>query len=347
MKKVLIYGLYDWNNLGDDLMMFCINNKLKEKNIEPYFIKSHQDNYFKFERKYDNTLYLDKKYKNRFLDAFSKIIQLLKFFRKKNEYEALIFMGGGYINRSIGSGYGKLIYMFVLKKIFNIKNKKVYFTGQTVGPIFNVIDKFFIKHIYSNAKVFVRENNSYNLLKQINIKSELTGDDAFLINSITCNEQSTKKEKYILVNYKYFYGYENIFDDYIKLIKKIANKSGYNIVLIPFRNKKEYKEYYYHEKIKKILEINNIKVRILETSNVFEIMEYFKNAELVIGTAYHCVVLALINNTKIYCGYIGEYYKIKMTGILDFYFKGKKYPNYDLEIKKCLMKCIKISILIV
>ncbi len=327
-KKVLIYGLYDWCNLGDDLMMYEINKKMLEANILPFFIRNDNDNYFDFDKKYDNNLFLNKRSKNPILNKFLKYYQLLKLLVRKNDYDALIFMGGGYINRSIGSGYGRLIYILLLKNIFKIQKKKVYFTGQTVGPINNNREKFIIKKIYNKSDVSVREKNSEKILNELDIKNNLIGDDAYLsygkFNNESCNE------KYIIVNYKDFTGYESIKDEFEKFLFQVYNKTKLKIVLIPFRKGKKYSEYIIHKQFANDLKNRGINVELFETDSVEKLNELFAQCEFVVATAYHAVVLGLKNNKKVYTGFIGKYYQTKIEGITSFY-DNSSYKLYDLS----------------
>lgn len=338
MKKVLIYGVYDWNNLGDDLMMYAISNKLQSsKCLEPYFIKSHGDNYFDFDREYDLNLFLDCRFENVFLNKIFQFFNLLTFSLKKNDYDALIFMGGGYINRITGSGYGKLIYIFLLKTAFKLKKKKVFFTGQTVGPIKNSLDVFLIKKIYKDCKVVVRETYSKEFLDFLKVNCELVGDDAFLLNEAS-EVSCSKKEKYVIVNYKLFTGYENLVPEFAEVIKKIYFEHNLLIKLLPFRND-NYEEFNYHKELFEILKKSNIKVELCQTTSVQEVLDIFKNCEFVLATAYHAVVLGLMHNKRVYCGYIGEYYKTKIKGISQFYNEDR-CRIYDFKDKEAFKKLL-------
>lgn len=324
-KKVLIYGLYDWDNLGDDLMMFCINSELKKKNIEARFIKSHNNNYFDEKYIYEENLQTDKICDNKLVNSLLKFWQVFKFNPKKQDYDALIFMGGGYINRSIGSGFGKLIYIYLLKRKF--KKKQVFFSGQTVGPVNNFIDKIMLKKIYNHANVYVREKDSYNLLYSLGIKCTLSGDDAFLLKEV---KDSLIDKDYFIVNFKSFYGYDYLFDNFKKVIVNIAKEKKLKVALLPFRNINTYDEYKIHQQLKELLIKENIEVELLEIRKVNDLISYIKNCRFMIGTAYHFVTLGIFLNKKIYTGYIGKYYQTKIEGIINL----TNYSNvecYNLE----------------
>lgn len=325
MKKVLIYGLYDWDNLGDDLMMYCVKNKLEENNITPYFVRSHNDNYFDESYRYENSLQTDKISNNKIKNAILKFWQVFTFNPNKNNYDSIIFMGGGYINRSIGSGYGKLIYILLLKRKF--KKMNIFFTGQTSGPINNFIDRILLKQIYKKATVYVREKNSYCLLKKIGINSLLAGDDAFLLNY--SGIKKTKKD-YFIVNFKSFSGYDNLFNKFQHLIINVARQRKLKVILIPFRNIDSYDEYRIHVKLKKILEKEKIEVELFKSKKVDELISCINNSKFMIGTAYHFLTLGILLNKTIFTGYVGKYYKNKIQGIIDL-TEYKNVRCYDLE----------------
>lgn len=334
-KKVLIYGLYDWCNLGDDLMMYEINKKITNENISPFFIRNDDDNYFSFKKKYDKNLFLNKKVKQKFFNKILKYYELIKLCFKRVDYDALIFMGGGYINRSIGSGYGRLIYIYLLKTIFMFKGKKVYFTGQTVGPINNKLEKLIIKKIYNKADVAVRESKSEAILNDLNINNKLVGDDAYL--SYFNASKKDVVDKFIIVNYKDFVGYENIKGEFENFLIEVYKKTKFKIVLVPFRKGNKYNEYKIHKYFLKNLTIRGVKAELFETNNITELNDKFSTCEFVIATAYHAVVLGLKNNKKVYTGFIGDYYQTKIEGITNFY-DSSCYELYNLANKKSFCK---------
>lgn len=310
-------------------MMFLINQKLISNNVDPYFFQNDQkDNYFSFSRNYDLNFPISNLNFKAKIKTYFKVLK--KFFSKDLEYDAIIFMGGGYINRSIGSGYGRLLYIFLLKKLFISKGKKVYFTGQTSGPIQSKIDSFLIKHIYINSTIYTRESKSQELLENLKIKSELTGDDAFLYYQKLATTAKKTSRKYIIVNFKDFKDY-NIFDEkMVQMVIEISKELDYDIVLLPFRNIEKYEEYKIHVNIMKKMKNSDINVNLFLTDSVEEIMSLYSQCSFVISTAYHAIVLGLIHNKYVFSGYLGEYYKTKIQGITGFY-KKENYKIFDLD----------------
>lgn len=339
--KLLIYGVYDDNNLGDDYMMLKINQYLNEKNIDCVFIKRNleNNNYFNVNK----LVYLDNPFIYRCsgkLIKIKKTINILKWmFTSKDvqEYDALIFMGGGYTNEQFGNI--NLIKMLLWKIKFKRLKKNIYFTGQTIGPAKKIFSKFLLKSLYSNVKkVHVREKYSLNYIKENDIEGELIGDDAFLDK---IENKKFVKEDLMVINYKCFkdYNEERLFT---KSIIDFYNKNQLKILIIPFRSQEKYEEYKVNYKLYQILKENNVDVEFKVENDINKFENILKKSKYVIGSAYHSIVLGLKYGNIVISVYKGDYYKIKMTGILDWYdLNTSAIPFESLSVQKIeeIIKC--------
>lgn len=351
MRKVLLYGWYSADNLGDDFMLETTYQFLKKNNIDVKILLKKEDrNYFEDYQndRYDKIeYYLYKNYsKNKILNKVIKVLKMIKFAlfsNEFNEFDSIIFIGGGYINSVFN--FFELINMYLLSKKF----KNVYFTGQTVGPFKNKITEKIAKEIYKNAKeIFVREKFSDKLLNKYKIKHKLVADDAFLLNRDIYDSPTTEvkeENKYILVNVKDFKGYQEIQEKYFDIINNIANKLNYNVVCVPFRSDTNSSEYKINSDIVDKLKSNKINAIISVPKNINELKNIYQNSEFVIGTAYHSVTLALLFNKMPYSTYIGDYYKMKIQGILSFYNleENNCFNILDEDIDSISNKIIKNS----
>ena len=328
MKKVLVYGAYDLDNLGDDYMMYQIDNVLKKNQIKPIYldIAKKPINYFNISdnEKFNFPIYT--KYKNKTI----KLKEVIKwYFDKKNieEISALIFMGGGYTNEKFG--LAKIINMLILAKKFKKGNKKIYFTGQTVGPVNSKLYQFFLKKVYKcGDEIIVREKYSHEYLNSLKLKNKLVGDDAYLTENY--ESEQIKKDK-IIFNYKDFSGYEEYKERYFKFLLEIAVKSNKEVWVIPFRSSENTKEYKVNYELYQYLCENNVKAKFTVERNIENFKNIFKTSTLVVGTAYHSIVLGLLFGNKVYSAYLGNFYKMKIKGILDWY--GLSDTNC-IDIKK-------------
>ncbi len=325
MKKVLLYGWYSADNLGDDFMLETTYQFLKKNDVEVKILQKKDDkNYFiDYQNDYEKIEYfLYKDYsKNKIINKLIKLTKLTRFAihsKYFKSFDSIIFIGGGYVNGVFN--FMELINMYLLSKKF----KNVYFTGQTVGPFKNKIESKIAKKIYSKGKrIFVREIFSDKILNEYNIKHEIVADDAFLFDEknkkYEIYSNNSKEKNYILINLKDFSGYEQAQNKFFTIIKNLATKLNYDIKCIPFRSNKDSKEYKNHIELVKYLKENNINASICIPKNIAELKKLYDESSFVIGTAYHSVTLALLFNKIPYSAYIGEYYKMKIQGILSFY----------------------------
>lgn len=324
MKKVLLYGWYNADNLGDDFMLETTYEFLENKGIEvSIFEREGEKNYFEMHKKYNKIdFFLYHKIKsNRFINKFIKLFKMLSFnFTNKDckslqEFDSIIFIGGGYIN-SVFS-FKEIINIYLLNRKFRKLGKSIFYTGQTVGPFKNIIIQKIAQNLYKNAtKIVVREKYSYELLNNLSIKNKLVGDDAYLYKKQYSN---TSMGNYMIVNVKDFKGYEGIKKTYFGMIQNIAKELHYSVICIPFRSDKQSKEYENNLELCENLIQNNIDAQLIIPKSIEELEQLYVNSNFTIGSAYHSIVLSLLFCKEAYSVYVGKYYEIKIKGILGMY----------------------------
>lgn len=312
MNKILVYGVYGMDNLGDDFMMECIKMKLKDNNLIPVFFERNDEKYYFTNTKDIKYLFpVELKYKSK----VKKIVEIIKWLFNKNdrkEYKALVFMGGGYINEQFGLKNLLRIYLLC----FKYRKHKIYFTGQSAGPHRSFLGKMIIKKIYSfGTKIAVREKTTSNYLNNLGIKHELIGDDAYLIQNVGFENS----KKYTIFNCKDFSRYENYKSEYFNFLLNISKNCNNKILIIPFRSDIESKEYKLNKELYNFLKSNNINCDFVVEKDLDRFIKYYSLSNLVIGTAYHSIVLGLIFKNNVFSFYSGDYYKMKINGILEWY----------------------------
>ena len=310
MKKILLFGAYSDNNLGDDLILFLVNRLIKRKQCMPLVLNRYKMNDF-FTNDYnfvDNSIY------NPELNS-KKIKRILKIKSEKIEKtDALFFLGGGYSNEKFG--IMNLTKMNILVKQYSKNKVPIYFFGQTIGPSKSKIGYKILENIYSKGKeVYVREKYSTDFFKK-KIATELIGDDAYL--SYEDFDKNKTKEN-IIVNMKDFDNNDEYYNDYLKLIASISRKVNNEIHIVPFRNDKNLNEYKLNYKLYSDLKKRKIKCKFCNIKTYKDLTNEFSKAITVIGSAYHSVVLGLIAGANVYGIYNGEYYKQKIKGVLNLY----------------------------
>lgn len=325
MKKILVYGAYGFDNLGDDLMLECVKRKVISKGYIPVFFKRYAQKFY-FEQNYDNWYNFPafSKFKNKLLTVINIIIWF--FFSKVNEFDSIIFMGGGYTNETFGLRNLLQIYLLCLK----FKRKKIYFTGQTVGPYNSWLGKFLTKKIYKmGRKVGLRETYSADLLDELGVQYNMIGDDAFLLQK----KVSHVKKDIVIFNIKNFKDYSTYFETFSNFLlnyAKLLLSENLKIYIIPFCSDKNSTEYEINYNLYQLLKENKVNCKFFVEKDFDKFVDMFSHAKIVIGSAYHSIVLGSIFNSDVYSFYDGVYYEHKIKGIL-------KWFNYDIS------RCVKFS----
>lgn len=309
MKKVLIYGAYGRDNLGDDYMMYHVNQILKKENIVPYFYYHGNEYYF------NNITSLSKQYicplNKRYSNKVTKLFEIIKWYFKQEDFFALIFMGGGYTNEEFG------IIKLLKIKLLCLKNRKngIYFTGQTVGPALSTFGKILINSIYKSADIiYTREKYSYNYLKANGIDNKLVGDDAFLGYS-----PEKEKENLTIVTYKDYYGYEEYKAFFFNAVISYAQKCREKILVIPFMSSNKSKEYRINYELYEELQKRGIECEFIIEKDISKFENIFKVSKNVISSAYHAITIGQMFGCKTVGVFMGDYYRSKIEGILDLY----------------------------
>ena len=293
MDKVLIYGAYGMDNLGDDFMVECIKSKIKKNNIKPVLFKRNNEKYYFNcieEEKYFFPLEI------RYKSKFKKIKETIKWIFNTNlhkEYKALIFMGGGYINEQFGIKNLIRIYLLCLKH----RKNNIYFTGQSVGPYKSFLGKILIKQIYMfGDKIAVREKTSSTYLSKEKIEHKLIGDDAFLF----CYDGREKSNaKYVIFNCKDFKNYDTYKNNYFNFLLGVSRKCKNKVLIIPFRSEVNSNEYKINLELFNFLKMNKIDCLFVVEKDLNKFIDYYFSSNLTIGTAYHSIVLGLIANKEL------------------------------------------------
>lgn len=332
MKKVLLYGCYNGDNLGDDLILEAVYGYLNKNNIDISIFCTNPEgkNYFNLKNKYHIVGQVDKTGNDLLAKVKHKVSVLKQYIHKRNkQYDCIIFVGGGYINGIFG--LKNLIKIYLLTRSFKKYNKKIFFTGQTVGPFKNRISEKLTKNIYKSAnKIIVREKYSKKILDEWKLNNVLVGDDAYLLKQKNNEEKCLSNS--IIINVKDFKGYERWENKYIEIIKEVVKNGENKVYFIPFRSDVNSKEYKTNLKLAEQLKKYHINSEIFVPFTIQELLEIYSESKFVIGTAYHSIVLALLSNKEPYSFYAGEYYERKIKGVLSLYgLEEKNCANFEIN----------------
>ena len=201
-------------------------------------------------------IYKQKKYKE--INYNNNVSKLYKIYRKLKKpqldgkyYDCNIVLGGDDISEYYGSKF--LINGLIKIKLSTI-NMPVMLIGQTIGP-FTSYRKNLVKHVLKKTKIYTRDDNCTEYLKNMNMKNIMDGRDLAFLELPNNKKSSGILEKYELTDKKYitivpsglYMSYiknkETYINEQIKIIENIMNCNEldeFNIVLLPHVLKPEF-----------------------------------------------------------------------------------------------------------
>lgn len=290
MKKVLLVGNYGVSNLGDDMLMHSSILQLESLGIEYKLVCPGQ---------ILNSLALPPAGVRSLLS-----FKWLDFFKELKSCDSVVFGGGGLLNpEEPGSIFiwGQVI---AWAKIFG---KDVCMAGQS----FSRINYFVKKLIYEVEVISVRDEYSFNLIKDVIGKNKLKkGQD--LAWYLPVNTENNKKyNNRAALNLRSFkYVDENYLRNVVTGLLQIMQKQ-YGIdelVLLPFDESDLYFMYNILKDYKG--------VKIIESENkIEECLEYIKSSKFVIAERLHANIACM----KMEACFISLSYSSKVFSLLSNY----------------------------
>lgn len=271
-----------------------------------------------FYKKYDDKLL------NRVKEIFSLFSSLFKLnmlnFFNEEYYNAIvnadiiISKGGHFIYDRKGINGIIHLYKCLYPLILAEKESKEYvFLGQSFGPFYNnsLLSKFnfkLVKKYMEKAKaISVREEVSYKALKNMNINNPSifqTSDYGFLINDIDYDLEQIKvpKNKYLILTLRqHDFGKNDGVHEYLITLKKLCDylydKFNIKTVVVPHakgpNNFEDDK--IITKKFEELLSKSEEKRFIFNFNymNAKELVKFYSNAEILIGTRFHSVIFGL------------------------------------------------------
>lgn len=261
-----------------------------------------------------------------------------------SELDVLVVNGGGYFNSlwSMPHRIERLSKIIAPILVANNLNKKIVFTGNSYGP-FTDDAEFFgcIFNALKNPVIGSRDNLlSPMWANQIGIdkdKIEFIPDDFFIVNEKLINKDPRRLimlERYIVMEtYLPIDFIKNNIQIFVDFSRSIYENYGLSILFLPFNLKhggmdqalyfeSTLSHYTYYD-------INSIGYLPIEDA-----IELIKNAELVISSRYHALVVALSVGTPIVSvlkDVLGDkrYYYNKNLGMLNQALNGIDFDERD------------------
>ncbi|WP_078594301.1 polysaccharide pyruvyl transferase family protein [Evansella clarkii] len=350
---MLLNNMYDLE--CEDFVIFTYSSKFPQISLDDYcseFNTEYVEVKLKEER--DNNQEQQEKYFSTPYDVLMRVENLNELKKAIKKIDVLVISGGGWINHFWTERLEKLYKIMAPILVARQQEKKVVFTANGIGPFDETKEfyRYFFGYI-KGAKIAIRDNYcSLSHLMEAGIESkdvDYLPDDMYLVNPTIVNKElhrEIQQKNYIVM--ETFYPMELLRDNEQELInfsKKIYEKYGYSIVLLPY-DLVEYgsDQAKYLHKIMEQTEIYNIdEIGYLPIQDAISII---KNAKLMITARYHGLVLSLSVETPVIFRLYDKrgdfrYTYNKGMGMLRTAFEGIEFCETDF-LQKDLINILNI-----
>lgn len=278
------------------------------------------------------------------IDILHNLLNYDEIASAMSDLDVLIVNGGGYFNSlwSMPHRIERLSKIIAPILVANNLNKKVVFTGNSYGPFTDDAEFFGCTfNALKNSIIGSRDNLlSPMWASQIGIdihKIEFIPDDFFIVNEKLINKalrRSIKLERYIVMEtYLSIDFIKNNIQSFKKFSQSIYQKYGLSILFLPFNLKHGGMDQalYFESTLNNYTcyNIDSIGYLPIEDATVL-----IRNAELVISSRYHALVVALSVGTPIVSvlkDVLGDkrYYYNKNLGMLNQALNGIDFDERD------------------
>ncbi|MCM3574707.1 polysaccharide pyruvyl transferase family protein [Mesobacillus subterraneus] len=300
MKKLnILVNAYFAHNLGDDLFLKVLFDRYQ--NVEWYLMTS-DINYKKNFKNYKNVKIIRSmnfKVGSRSINLFNKINAS---FLKYKKYDALVIIGGS-IFMETSNWQVKLENRSNLPAQFERNGKKVFIVGANFGPF---TDELFIKKHKEFFKgiddICFRDTYSYSLFNDLpNIR--YAPDVVFNLKMKEGGKPSKKRVGFSLINLKKRKNLSNYYDVYNEKIKLLIEKyidQGYEVNCFSFCEKEGDLEVI--NQIKQSISPGKKDEIIIHNyeGNIDDFLSKFNECQVIIGTRFHSIILALMNKQELF-----------------------------------------------
>ncbi|HHW57113.1 MAG TPA: polysaccharide pyruvyl transferase CsaB [Clostridia bacterium] len=299
--NIVISGYYGFDNVGDEAVLKCLVEGLKERGIVDITVLSNKP---------DET---SKKYKVKAANRNS-FVEIYKAIKQAD----VVLSGGGSLIQDKTSSKSLWYYLGIML-LGKILHKKVYVVGQGIGPVDKKFNRWLTAKILNKIDgITVREELSKEYLKQLNVKKEAMVAADFVLGFSNGNVKEIfgkvlLKENIDLASSEYVLictrEWENSELSRVELARAadfIAQDYGYKIVFLPF----------YHEDMEesdRVATYMKMPYEILtEKYEIEEILSIIKGSNLLIGVRLHSLIFAFISMVP----FVGISYDPKVEGFL-------------------------------
>ncbi len=344
--KILLYGWFGENNVGDELILdasFSLIKKhcpLAEINImgtKPEEVK-------KLHTCSNNvSTYIDyrpkeflRAFKYGILDVISNIL--------KNDF--LVIASGGALSDWHRES---TITLFFMIDLFSFMKKPIYMLDVGAGPIdIEKSYKRFKKRLDKIKIITVRDQSSFDILNSFKVNNLYLSRDVVysyskeILNIVKNIEQINNYVGIVIASV--CYETKHVYDEYINQINLLMVKlieEGYKVSIIPFLYEEDKKF------IKKLQIPKEVQICI-DKNNAYKSLEYIAKCEYVIGIRYHALILSAIMGKKIiplvHHGKNGDFTKdFSLNKYAEYIGDGKNWEYSQISANNIIQNLKKIN----
>lgn len=270
MTKFVLSGYYGYKNFGDEAILSVIVSRLNSINAE-ITVLSGDVEYTQSTQKNVNAV-------ERF--SVNQVIREIKL-------ADVLISGGGSLLQDVTSLKSIIYYLFIIA-LGILFNKKVVIFAQGIGPINNlfarIMTKLLLKQCYY---ISVRDENSFNLLKNWDIPSEIVSDPVYSLRI-----DNIEKNGNVGIQLRNFKTMNKSLLQKLALFVNSKFKDR-KIEIFSLQNEFDYDVCKAFEQI--LLAVNHgIKTEIVSEN----IIDRIKNLDYFIGMRFHSLLIALKSGAK-------------------------------------------------
>ncbi|RFZ85764.1 hypothetical protein DYU05_09260 [Mucilaginibacter terrenus] len=281
---------------------------------------------------------------------------LLSLLSDKNPFkivagaELVAAAGGNYLF----SGNKAFISRTMLVHIYNIYlpkllGKKVVLFPQTIGPFYREYErKLVCKLLNRTDLIMLRDKESYKYLLENGVnesRMKVIPDIAFYLSDETFRPKPTKLMKVLItvldwswgvelaVKEKYAKTIENYKSNFVKIIDYLQLNLGVEVIILPHVTVSDSNDYIISKEIASRC-ASPVEVVLKTELTIKEIIEYYKNFDLIIGSRMHSCILGVSQGIPT----IGVSYQPKtigtfnLLGLPDFVVNGNSFHYDELQV---------------